>query len=117
LPRSAIRSTDDEEEPSVPDLADVNEVLADAAYVTIGFGLLGFQRAQVRRVELTRQLSRVARQVDEAVTPVVSGLDRRVEDLSDRLPDQARDAVRSLRSAARVSEQLLRQVTGIDEAP
>jgi ElaB/YqjD/DUF883 family membrane-anchored ribosome-binding protein len=35
---------------------DVGTALKDAAYVAVGLGLLGFQRAQVQRVELTRQL-------------------------------------------------------------
>jgi hypothetical protein len=30
--------------------------LTDAAYVAIGFGVLGLQKVQVRRRELTRQL-------------------------------------------------------------
>jgi hypothetical protein len=36
----------------------VRERLADAAYVTIGLGLLTFQRAQVRRRELIRVAER-----------------------------------------------------------
>jgi hypothetical protein len=30
---------------------DVNKTLKDAAYVALGFGVLGFQKAQVRRRE------------------------------------------------------------------
>ncbi len=36
--------------------ADLGQVLRDGAYTAIGLGVLGFQRAQVRRVELTKQL-------------------------------------------------------------
>lgn len=36
--------------------ADVGQALRDGAYVAIGLAVLGFQRAQVRRVELSRQL-------------------------------------------------------------
>jgi hypothetical protein len=36
--------------------ADVNDALKEGAYVAVGLGVLGFQRAQVRRVELTKQL-------------------------------------------------------------
>lgn len=96
---------------------DVNKALADAAYVTVGFGLLGFQRAQVRRHELTKQLEALARTVDEAVGPVRSDLDRRVDQLEERLGDQGRLAVQSLRAAAQVPEQLLRQVTGLPPRP
>jgi ElaB/YqjD/DUF883 family membrane-anchored ribosome-binding protein len=35
---------------------DVNNALKEGAYVAVGLGVLGFQRAQVRRVELTKQL-------------------------------------------------------------
>ncbi|HEY2429160.1 MAG TPA: hypothetical protein VGI06_09540, partial [Acidimicrobiales bacterium] len=34
----------------------VTDTIKDAAYVTIGFGVLGFQKAQVRRHELAKQL-------------------------------------------------------------
>ena len=36
--------------------ADISQALKDGVYVAIGLGVLGFQRAQVQRVELTRQL-------------------------------------------------------------
>jgi hypothetical protein len=36
--------------------ADIGQALRDGAYVAIGLAVLGFQRAQVRRVELSRQL-------------------------------------------------------------
>jgi hypothetical protein len=36
--------------------ADLGQALEDGVYIAIGLGILGFQRAQVRRVELTRQL-------------------------------------------------------------
>ena len=36
--------------------ADINNALTEGAYVAVGLGVLGFQRAQVRRVELTKQL-------------------------------------------------------------
>lgn len=34
------------------------ELAKDATYVTVGLGLLGFQRAQVRRREIERRLRR-----------------------------------------------------------
>jgi hypothetical protein len=36
--------------------AELNKVLKEGAYTAIGLGVMGFQRAQVHRVELTRQL-------------------------------------------------------------
>jgi len=36
--------------------ADFTKAARDTAYVVVGLGVLGFQRAQVQRVELTKQL-------------------------------------------------------------
>jgi hypothetical protein len=33
---------------------DVNKTLKDAAYIALGFGVLGFQKAQVRRREMAK---------------------------------------------------------------
>lgn len=47
---------------AVPDpLKDVPERLRDAAYVAVGFAVLGFQRAQVRRRELERAVRETVR--------------------------------------------------------
>ncbi len=49
---------------------DADKVVAaarDAAYVTIGFGVLAFQQAQVRRRELESQLSGLASKVRSLV--------------------------------------------------
>lgn len=35
---------------------DLDKALRDAAYVAVGFAVIGVQRAQVRRRELARQL-------------------------------------------------------------
>jgi hypothetical protein len=45
--------------------ADLSQALKDGVYVAIGLGVLGFQRAQVRRVELTRQLEGWLAQTEE----------------------------------------------------
>jgi hypothetical protein len=52
----------------VSDGLDINRTLTDAAYIAIGFGLLGFQRAQVRRRQLIRQLEEAARQAATLAT-------------------------------------------------
>ncbi|HWE54984.1 MAG TPA: hypothetical protein VG435_05700 [Acidimicrobiales bacterium] len=36
--------------------SDLTDALKEATYVAVGLGVLGFQRAQVQRVELTKQL-------------------------------------------------------------
>ncbi len=37
-------------------VSDITKTVKDAAYVAVGFGVLAFQRAQVRRRELEQQL-------------------------------------------------------------
>ena len=44
-------------------LDDVADVVKDAAYVSVGLGVIAFQRLQVRRNELTKAISG---QADEA---------------------------------------------------
>ena len=56
---------------------DVPKALRDAAYVAIGFAVIGVQRAQVRRRELARSLP----------------------DLEERLPAPLREALDALRGA------------------
>jgi hypothetical protein len=36
--------------------SDINNALKEAAYIAVGLGVLAFQKAQVRRVELAKQL-------------------------------------------------------------
>jgi DNA repair exonuclease SbcCD ATPase subunit len=43
--------------------ADFSNALKEAAYVAVGLGVLGFQRAQVQRVELTKQLKQLESQL------------------------------------------------------
>lgn len=80
----------------------------DAAYVVVGFGVLGFQRAQVRR----RELQRWAKDVEQRVDPLLDDLEERVDplldDLESRLPDKASDVVRQLRQTARDARDHLR---------
>ena len=48
-------------------LDDVGKTLQDVAYVGVGLGLLAFQRAQVRRQELQKNLSRLGTLAGEQV--------------------------------------------------
>lgn len=81
-------------------MADVGHTLKDAAYIGIGIGVLAFQRAQVRRHEVTRQ-------IEDVVNDFEGNVDRALDDLA-RLPDQARDVLVSARSAARDAATQLR---------
>ncbi|HEV2766357.1 MAG TPA: hypothetical protein VGV63_01460 [Acidimicrobiales bacterium] len=67
-------------------MATIPERVEDAAYVTVGFAVLAFQQAQVRRRELERQLAELGDVVDE-----------HGDDLEGRLPE----AIGTLLAAAR----------------
>jgi ElaB/YqjD/DUF883 family membrane-anchored ribosome-binding protein len=94
----------------------VTEAMKDAAYVTVGFGVLGFQRAQVRRVELTKQLKpqigELVTNVDEVLQPVRQELEQRLDQVEDHLGGQAREVVRTARAVVRETEQQLRRAAG-----
>ena len=108
---------------------DVARALRDAAYTAVGFGVLGFQRAQVRRRELTSQLQTqrpeiesqlaqargqladLARDLERRVEPALVDVSERVEPLLDqieaRLPAQARGSWAQFRQAARQTREQL----------
>ena len=107
-------------------MADLTKTLKDALYVGVGFGVLTFQRAQVQRQELQKQLGQ---QLDEARDTVqkLSGtaedrfkvLEQRLTELEDRvesvldqvedkLPEQARELVKQARDAAKDAQGQLR---------
>jgi hypothetical protein len=102
-------------------MGQVDDSLKDVAYILIGFGVLAFQRAQVRRRELARQvgpqLQGLVGNVDDAFAPVREQLEHRLDEVEDRLGGQAGDAVRTARTLARETELQLRRAVGAPEAP
>ena len=100
----------------------------DAAYITIGFGVLTFQQAQVRRREIVAALSnrfgtsksqieellgsfeqRLAG-LDKQIDAVEAKLDKAVAGLEQRLPDQAAALVGQAHDVAKMAR---RQVRGL----
>ena len=53
-------------------MPDLRKLATDAAYVTVGLSVLGFQRAQVRRRELQQQVEAAARGAQEQLVNLVS---------------------------------------------
>jgi ABC-type transporter Mla subunit MlaD len=111
-------------------MSDVNKALRDVAYIAVGLGVLGFQKAQVRRREMARkagdrtavttqideareQLTELIRTLDERLVPVRHELEERLGDFEGRLPDQARELVRSVRLLARDAERQMRKLSGV----
>ena len=93
-------------------MADVTKTVKDAAYVAVGLGVLGFQRAQVRRRELTKELETQLGQTTDQLQRLAKELEERLEPIfglvEERLPEQARDLVKQARTTAReAQEQLL----------
>ena len=71
-------------------MVDVPKDLKDAAYVALGLGVLGWQRAQVRR----RELAKLAKDLEHRLGPALEDLEERLEPVV----QQARQAAEQLRS-------------------
>ncbi len=117
----------------MPDLNDLTTEVAhrarDAAYVAVGLGVLGFQRAQVQRQELKKRLAgeidlderlselRSAvttgvQQLDELVEGAVQAVESSLQPLEEQLPPVARElAQRAYDSAREIGAQLRQLVT------
>jgi hypothetical protein len=107
---------------------DIFNTARDAAYVTVGLGVLAFQRAQVRRNELVKALTgprgdleeRLAevrddmvkrvKFIDEKVEEVIVILESSIAPLEDRLPEPARDVVTKARTQAHDVRQQIRSL-------
>ncbi len=66
-------------------LDDVANIAKDAAYVSVGLGVIAFQRLQVRRNELTKALNDQSSQAREALEAVGSLVGDRVKVVEERL--------------------------------
>ena len=80
--------------------AEFNSAVKEAAYVAVGLGVLGFQRAQVQRVELTKQL--------EAQLSQLSGLSSNLSEQAEAYITSAREQLVELRAQlAKLSTDLI----------
>ncbi len=109
---------------------DLARVGKDAAYVAIGLGVVGFQRAQVARRELMSQLSatrgdlegplgdarkefgKAWQHFDRALSELIEKADATLDPLAERLPSEAKEAIKQARAArdkvrSKVSDQLV----------
>ena len=105
----------------------VTDTLKDAAYVTIGAGVLGFQKAQVRRQELLKQLREqrgtieaqlalIAGQIEELMAPVRSQMEAGIDAVEAALPATVQDAVKQARAAVLAQERAVRARLGLTNA-
>jgi uncharacterized protein YjbJ (UPF0337 family) len=107
-------------------LDGVTNALKDALYVSVGLGVIAFQRAQVQRQELRKQLNaqlgdvrgtagKVSKLVDDRVKTVeerVEAVEERFEALAEqlesRLPEQVGEVSKQARQAAKGARGQLR---------
>ena len=89
--------------------AEFNKAVKEGAYVAVGLGVLGFQRAQAQRVEWTKQLESQWEDLGKLALK-----------LNSQLNSQAGEYAQSARSQAETArtqwaEQLIELVTRLDE--
>lgn len=110
------------------DADKVLELAKDAVYVTVGLGVLAFQKAQVRRQELVKlvherlgpgkaqyddlvkALEARINELDEHLDTFETKLDTFVEQAKDRLPEPAGEVLDKAHDAARAARQQVREL-------
>ncbi len=92
---------------------DVRKTLVEAGYVTVGLGVLGFQRAQVQRRELAREVGAVARAVDRAVAPLRAEVDGRLDQIGRRIGPPGEAVVQAVRASAWAPHDLIRRLAAL----
>ncbi len=108
--------------------SDLTKSALDAAYVAIGLGVIGFQKAQDQRQELADRLSeprehlggrlddvrdsfaKQVKTVDSTVEEVIDRLGTRFAPFEAKLPDQARQLVKQARTQAQGARRQLRDL-------
>ncbi|MHB8219228.1 MAG: hypothetical protein ACYDHU_02735 [Acidimicrobiales bacterium] len=107
--------------------SEVTNIARDAAYVVVGLGVLGFQKAQVQRVELKSKLAgdlavedRLAdlrtavntgiQQVDGIVEGALQFVETTLQPLEEQLPPVARDLAQKAHQQAREVRSQIREL-------
>lgn len=91
---------------------DIQKTLKDSLYVTIGLGVIAFQKAQVQRQELRKQVEEnlggargvVGEQVKVLQTrleTVENRIESVLDDVEQQLPEQARTVMQQARDVAK----------------
>lgn len=96
----------------------MQETMRDTTYTVLGLGLLGFQRAQVRRRQLERELrdpagpvrtqlagargdlGRLVIELDHQIDPVLARVDRGLDAVEESLPGGPGQVLRRVRRQA-----------------
>lgn len=102
-------------------LDDIQKTVRDSVYVSIGLGVIAFQKAQVRRQELRKQVETnlggarsvvedQIKTVEERLEAVEERIDAVLDDVEGRLPEQARTVMSQARAAAKDARVQLRDL-------
>jgi hypothetical protein len=75
---------------------DLRKTAADAAYIAVGAGVLGFQQAQVRRREASERITAFAKDAREAIGTQTSTLQTRVSDTASSSIGTATSTIKTL---------------------
>ncbi len=100
-------------------LDDLQKTVRDSFYVTVGLGVIAFQKAQVQRNELRKQLEAGVGEAHQTVTGSVKTVEERLEavehridavldDVEEKLPTQARLVLSQARGVAKDAREQLR---------
>ena len=86
---------------------DITKVLKDALYITVGAGVIGFQKAQVGRRELTEAVTKQINEAKERLdgSPARTTCSSRPRSRSRSSSSRPRTRSRSSRTACRVVEE------------
>lgn len=100
-------------------LDDLQKTVRDSFYVTVGLGVIAFQKAQVQRNELRQQLedgvggahqtvADSVKTVEERLEAVEHRVDAMLDDVEQKLPTQARLVMAQARGVAKDARHQLR---------
>ena len=101
---------------------DIAKTVRDGLYIGIGLGVIAFQKAQVQRVELRKQLeanvegargvvSEQVKTIEDRLEVVEDRIDAVLDDVEERLPEQARSVMHQAREVARDARTQLLALT------
>lgn len=102
-------------------LDDIGKAVRDGFYVSVGLGVIAFQKAQVQRNELRKQvetgvdgaqqaLSDSVKTIEERLGAVEQNIDAVLDDVEAKLPEQAQLVLSQARGAAKDARRQLRSL-------
>ncbi len=79
--------------------SDINSALKEAAYIAVGLGVLAFQKAQVRRVELAKQLEGLPETISSQMEGYLAPARQRARSAGTQFAGDLNDFSRSMEEA------------------